>query len=159
MSTSTTTSKIGAVLDAIWACLHFVATYSVYVLGRSLDSSMVHWTSIPRCMEPPVLFDHCHFGGCDVELEEQRLGLLDQLCYSRHRGHRFYLLHSCSRLCTRLAWRSGPGILGVKFSYDFLDNRSTDENQRRCLRSLRGDNLELKHALPLRVGYRVDHTR
>jgi hypothetical protein len=28
-------------------------------------------------MEPPVLFDHCHFCGCDVELEEQRVGLLD----------------------------------------------------------------------------------
>jgi hypothetical protein len=41
MSTSNTTSKIGAFLYAIWACLHFVAANSVYVLGRSLDSSMV----------------------------------------------------------------------------------------------------------------------
>ena len=41
MSTSTTTSKIGAVFYTIWACLHFVAAYSVYVLGRSLHSSVV----------------------------------------------------------------------------------------------------------------------
>jgi hypothetical protein len=41
MSGSNTTSKIGAVLYVIWACLHLLATYSVYVLGRSLDSSMV----------------------------------------------------------------------------------------------------------------------
>jgi DNA-directed RNA polymerase specialized sigma24 family protein len=25
-------------------------------------------------MEPPVLLDHCHFRGRDVELEKQRLG-------------------------------------------------------------------------------------
>src|SRR6201982_1811216 len=41
MSTSNTASKIGAVLYIIWACLHLLAAYSVYVLGRSLDSSMV----------------------------------------------------------------------------------------------------------------------
>ena len=41
MSTSNTTSKIGAVFYMIWACLHMLAAYSVYVLGRSLDSSMV----------------------------------------------------------------------------------------------------------------------
>jgi hypothetical protein len=41
MSTSNTNSKIGAVLYIIWACLHFMAAHSVYVLGRSLDSSMV----------------------------------------------------------------------------------------------------------------------
>ena len=41
MSTSNTNSKIGAVFYTIWACLHFVAAYSVYVLGRSLDSSLV----------------------------------------------------------------------------------------------------------------------
>ena len=41
MSTSNTTSKIGAVFYIIWACLHLLAAYSVYVLGRSLDSSMV----------------------------------------------------------------------------------------------------------------------
>jgi len=41
MSTSNTTSKIGAVLYIIWACLHLLAAYSVYVLGRSLNSSMV----------------------------------------------------------------------------------------------------------------------
>ena len=41
MSTSNTTSKIGAVFYIIWACLHLLAVYSVYVLGRSLDSSMV----------------------------------------------------------------------------------------------------------------------
>ena len=33
-------------------------------------------TSIPRCMEPPVLFDHCHFRRRDIELEEQRLGFI-----------------------------------------------------------------------------------
>jgi hypothetical protein len=41
MSTSDTISKIGAVLYIIWACLHLLAAYSVYMLGRSLDSSMV----------------------------------------------------------------------------------------------------------------------
>ena len=41
MSTSNTTSKIGAAFYMIWACLHMLAAYSVYVLGRSLDSSMV----------------------------------------------------------------------------------------------------------------------
>ena len=41
MSLSNTTSKIGAVFYIIWACLHLLAAYSVYALGRSLDSSMV----------------------------------------------------------------------------------------------------------------------
>jgi hypothetical protein len=41
MSTSDTISKIGAVSYIIWACLHLLAVYSVYLLGRSLDSSMV----------------------------------------------------------------------------------------------------------------------
>ena len=41
MTTSNTISKIGAVLYIIWACLHLLAAYSVYALGRSLDSSMV----------------------------------------------------------------------------------------------------------------------
>jgi len=41
MSMSNTISKIGAVSYIIWACLHLLAAYSVYVLGRSLDSSMV----------------------------------------------------------------------------------------------------------------------
>ncbi|MGV2292355.1 hypothetical protein AAHK20_26860 [Trinickia sp. YCB016] len=41
MSTSNTNSKIGAVLYIIWACLHFMAAHSVYVLGRSLDPSML----------------------------------------------------------------------------------------------------------------------
>ena len=41
MSGSNTTSKIGAVFYIIWACLHLLAAYSAYVLGRSLDSSMV----------------------------------------------------------------------------------------------------------------------
>ena len=41
MSTSNVNSKIGAILYIIWACLHFTAAYSVYVLGRSLESSMV----------------------------------------------------------------------------------------------------------------------
>lgn len=41
MSASNTISKIGAVLYIIWACLHLLAASSVYVLGRSLDSSMV----------------------------------------------------------------------------------------------------------------------
>ena len=79
-------------------------------------------------MEPPVLFDHRFFGGCDVELEEQRLGLLDELRDCRHRGYRIYLLRPCSRLWAHMAWHSGPGILGA--SDDFLDNRSTDANQR-----------------------------
>ena len=54
----------------------------------------------------------------------QRVGLLDQLRYCRHRGYRLYLLRPCSWLCARLAWHSGPGILGA--SDDFLNNRSTD---------------------------------
>lgn len=41
MGSSNTHSKIGAILYIIWACLHFMAAHSVYVLGRSLDSSMV----------------------------------------------------------------------------------------------------------------------
>jgi hypothetical protein len=41
LSTSNTTSKIGAVFYIIWACLHLLAAYSVYVLGRSLNSSIV----------------------------------------------------------------------------------------------------------------------
>ena len=41
MRSSNTTSKIGAVFYIIWACLHLLATYSVYLLGRSLDSLMV----------------------------------------------------------------------------------------------------------------------
>src|SRR5260370_20510279 len=41
MSTSNTISKIGAVFYIIWSCLHLLAAYSVYVLGQSLDSSMV----------------------------------------------------------------------------------------------------------------------
>ena len=41
MSTSNTISKIGAVLFIIWACLHLLAAYSVFMLGRSLDSSML----------------------------------------------------------------------------------------------------------------------
>ena len=71
----------------------------------------------------------CHFRGCDVELEEQRLGLLDQLRYCGHRGYGIYLLRPCSGLCARLAQHSGPGVLGA--SDDLLDNRSTDANQRR----------------------------
>src|SRR5438309_3962996 len=34
MSTSNTISKIGAVFYIIWACLHLLAAYSVYVLAR-----------------------------------------------------------------------------------------------------------------------------
>lgn len=41
MNMSNTTSKIGAVFYMIWACLHLLAAYSVYALGRSLDSSIV----------------------------------------------------------------------------------------------------------------------
>jgi hypothetical protein len=41
MSTSNTISKIGAMFYIIWACLHLLAANSVYLLGRSLDSSMV----------------------------------------------------------------------------------------------------------------------
>lgn len=41
MSTSNTNSKIGAVLYIIWAALHFMAAHAVYVLGRSLDPSML----------------------------------------------------------------------------------------------------------------------
>jgi DNA-binding MarR family transcriptional regulator len=41
MSTSNATSKIGTVFYVIWACLHLLAANSVYVLGRSLDPSMV----------------------------------------------------------------------------------------------------------------------
>src|SRR4029077_621369 len=57
MRSSNTTSKIGAVFYIIWACLHLLATYSVYVLGRSLYSSMVQGRVFQDCMEPPVLLD------------------------------------------------------------------------------------------------------
>jgi hypothetical protein len=80
-------------------------------------------------MEPPVLFDHRHFCGCDIELEEQRPGLLNQLRYCQHRGYRLHLLRPCSWLYASLAWHSGPGILGA--SDDLLDNCSTGTNQRR----------------------------
>ena len=86
-------------------------------------------------MEPPVLFRHWRLRRCEVELEEQRLGLLDQLRYCRPRGHRLYLLRPCSRPYARLAKRSRPGILGA--SDDFLDGRSTDANQKRDCRALR----------------------
>ena len=78
-------------------------------------------------MEPLVLFDHFHFCGCDVELEEQRLGLLDQRRYCWHSGYRLYLLRPRSRLHTCVAWYSGPSIVGA--SDGFLDNRPTDANQ------------------------------
>ena len=78
-------------------------------------------------MTPPVLFDHCHLRGCDVELEEQCLGLLDQLRYCRHRRHQLYLPRPCSRKYARLAEHCGPDILGT--NDDFLDNRSTDANK------------------------------
>jgi hypothetical protein len=41
MGTSNTISKIGAVFYIIWARVHLLAARSVYLLGRSLDSSMV----------------------------------------------------------------------------------------------------------------------
>jgi len=75
MNTSNTISKIGAVFYIVWALLASsgrlfgIPAWSVigFVNGAR--------TSIPRCMEPLVLFDHFHFRGCDVELAEQRLGL------------------------------------------------------------------------------------
>jgi hypothetical protein len=79
-------------------------------------------------MEPPILFYRCHFRGCDAELEEQRLGVLDQLRHCRHRGYRRHILRPSARPCARLAWHSGPGILGA--GNDFLGNRSTNANQR-----------------------------
>ena len=41
MTTSNTPARIGAVFYLIWAFVHLLAAYSVYVLGRSLDSSIV----------------------------------------------------------------------------------------------------------------------
>ena len=41
MSMSNTISKVGAVFYIIWGCLHLLAAYSVCMLGRSLESSMV----------------------------------------------------------------------------------------------------------------------
>ena len=41
MNRSNTTSRIGAVFYLIWACMHLLAAYSVYALGRSLDAPMV----------------------------------------------------------------------------------------------------------------------
>jgi hypothetical protein len=46
---------------------------------------------------------HCHFRGCDIELEEQRLGLLDKLRYCRYRRYRLHLLRPYPRLHARLA--------------------------------------------------------
>ena len=83
-------------------------------------------TAIPRRMKPPLLFHHCHFRGCDVELEEQCLGLLDQPCYCRHCGYGLYLLRPCPGYTP--VW---PSILGPVFwvlATIFLDNRPTDAN-------------------------------
>ncbi|AIO34468.1 putative membrane protein [Burkholderia cenocepacia] len=41
MNTSKASAKIGTILYVIWACLHFMAARSVYMLGRSLDPSMI----------------------------------------------------------------------------------------------------------------------
>jgi hypothetical protein len=41
MNTPNANSRIGAILYIIWACLHLMAAHSVYVLGRSLESSML----------------------------------------------------------------------------------------------------------------------
>jgi len=49
MSTSNTISKIGAVSYIIWACLHLLAVYSVYVLGSVIGFVHGARTSIPRC--------------------------------------------------------------------------------------------------------------
>jgi len=70
-------------------------------------------------MEPPVLFDHCHLRG-DVELEEQCLGLLDQLRYCRHRRHQLYLPRPCSRKYARLAEPCGPDILGTAMIFSTI---------------------------------------
>jgi hypothetical protein len=41
MRTSSTCSKIGAILYIIWACLHFMAAHAVYALGHTLEPSMM----------------------------------------------------------------------------------------------------------------------
>jgi hypothetical protein len=41
MSRSNTAAKIGAVGFLTWGCLHLQTAYSVYLLGRSLDSPIV----------------------------------------------------------------------------------------------------------------------
>lgn len=41
MSTSNIHAKVGAVLYIIWALLHFMAAKSVYMLGLTLESSML----------------------------------------------------------------------------------------------------------------------
>jgi hypothetical protein len=107
-------------------------------------------------MEPPVFFDYCHFRGCDVELEEQRLGLLDQPRYCRHRGYWAYLIRPGSRLCTRLAWHFGPGLLGA--SDDFLDNRSAEGTESEHA-GFRGDNTELRPPAILALRSRIDSER
>jgi hypothetical protein len=61
-------------------------------------------------MEPSVLFDYCHFRRCDVELAEQRLGLLDQLRHRCHRRYRLYLLLLVPGYTP--VW---PGIVGPVF--------------------------------------------
>src|SRR5260370_15195431 len=103
MTTSNTPAKIGAAFYIIWACLHLLAAYSVYVLGRSLNSSMVQGRLFQDAWNLLFLFHHCHFRGCEVELEEQCLGLLDQPCYFWHCGYGLYLLPPCPRLYARLA--------------------------------------------------------
>ena len=132
MSTSNTISKIGAVLYILWACLHLLAAYSVYVLGRSLDSSMVQgrilqdaWNllffSIIAISVAATLNWRNSVWGYWINLAT--VGIADT------RGYRLYLFRRCSRLYARLAWHSGPGILGD--GDDIFDNRSTDANQRR----------------------------
>ena len=103
MSTSNTISKIGAVFYIIWACLHLLAAYSVYVLGRSLDSSMVQGRLFQDAWN--LLF-FCIIGisvAATLNWRNSVWGYWDQLRHCRHRGYRLYLLRPCPRLCARLA--------------------------------------------------------
>ena len=144
MSTSNTTSKIGAVLFIIWACLHFVAAYSVYVLGRSLDSSIVQgrvfqdaWNllffSIIAISVAPTLNWRDSAWGYWINFVT--LGIADT-------GFIFsVLVPGYSPV-----W---PGVLGPVFwvlATIFSTIALLTRTKEVAIRKLRGDNVELKHA-------------
>jgi len=144
MRTPNTTSKIGAVLFAIWACLHFVAAYSVYVLGRSLDSSIVQgrvfqdawnllfFSIIAISVAATLNWRNSAWG---YWINFVTLGIADT-------GFVFFVLVPGYEP----VW---PGILGPVFwvlATIFSTIALLSRNKEGAIRTLRGDNAELKPA-------------
>jgi len=132
------------VLFIIWACLHFVAAYSVYVLGRSLDSSIVQgrvfqdaWNllffSIIAISVAPTLNWRDSAWGYWINFVT--LGIADT-------GFIFsVLVPGYSPV-----W---PGVLGPVFwvlATIFSTIALLTRTKEVAIRKLRGDNVELKHA-------------